>query len=84
MTIHQDLARKIMADLRNRNELHKILAPTDPGDGTPWADLKQQTIMEERLAEIILAELVPIAAEMTELREKVETLREQLGEATVK
>lgn len=59
MTASRIAARAIMADLRNRNEMHKILAPTNPNDGTPWATLDVQQRIEDRIAEIIDAHFEP-------------------------
>lgn len=59
MTVSRIAARAIMADLRNRNEMHKILAPTNPNDGTPWATPDMQQRIEDRIAEIVDAHFEP-------------------------
>lgn len=71
--IHLTLARSIMADLRQRGELSNILGPVMPESGT-WATLETQARIEERIAEIILAGLVPVAVEMEVLKERIEAL----------
>ena len=79
--IHLSLARSIMVDLRQRGELCYILAPVKPESG-PWATLETQARIEERIAEIILAGLVPVAVEMAEIKERAEALEERISEMT--
>jgi len=53
MKLAAQIADSILADLRNRHELTKILGPIKPDDGTPHISAEQQTKIELRMVEII-------------------------------
>lgn len=53
MKLATQIADAIMADLRQRHELAKILGATQPDDGTPHISAEQQITIERCMVEII-------------------------------
>lgn len=83
----REAAAAIMSDLRGRGEFCYTLQPTPRTDGGPWASPETQAAIEDRIAELVDAAVLPringlLAANNREVErrrsaERVETSRER-------
>lgn len=77
-----DSARSIMADLRSRGEFCWILGKRKPEAG-PWVTLEMQAALEDRIAELVDAALLPRITGLIEANNR-EVERRRAAEAELR